>query len=217
MTIRPIYLISFTPPNDPDIIHLPMLATKWRHPKIDLTRYGGIILTSKNGVEALERIDPAWKSLPVLCVGKATQRRAEELGCNIMAVSNGYGNGFYDIIRTRYADKRWLYARPRIVASDFAQRLREDGVTVEEAVVYETVCRSEQLDTEIAKDAVLIFTSPSAVACFRSRFDYHPAQAIVVIGHTTGKSVTDRPVHVAQEPTVASCITLAKQLAKEPL
>jgi uroporphyrinogen-III synthase len=217
MTIRPIYLISITPPNDPDIIHLPMLATKWVHPTIDLTRYDGIILTSKNGVDALERIDPAWKSLPVLCVGKATQRRAEELGGDVLAVSDGYGNGFYDMIRTRYAHRRWLYARPRIVASDFAQRLRLDGVTVEEAVVYETVCQADNIVTAIDEEAVLIFTSPSAVACFRSRFDYRPAQAIVAIGHTTAKSVPDRPVYVAQEPTVASCIARAKRLAKEPL
>ncbi|MEJ2468288.1 MAG: uroporphyrinogen-III synthase [Campylobacterales bacterium] len=216
MTIRPIYLISFTPPNDPGIIHLPMLATNWRHPTIDLTRYDGIILTSKNGIEALERIDPAWKSVPVLCVGKATQRRAEELGCKVLAVSDGYGNGFYDIVRTRYADKRWLYARPKVVASDFAQRLRDDGIAVEEAVVYETRCEAKKVTEKIAENAVLIFTSPSAVACFQSWFDFHPAQGIVVIGHTTGKSVPDRPVHVAQEPTVASCISLAKQLAKEP-
>lgn len=215
MTIRPIYLISVTPPNDPGIIHLPILETKWLRPPIDLTRCDGIILTSKNGIEALERIDPAWKTLPVLCVGKATKRRAEELGSEVLALSDGYGDGLYDIIRTHYAQKRWLYARPKVIASDFAQRLRENGIEIEEAIVYETLCRAEKITENIADNAVLIFTSPSALECFIGRFDFSPAQEIVVIGRTTQKSLLGRHAHVAPEPTVASCIALAKQLAKE--
>ncbi|WP_345985786.1 uroporphyrinogen-III synthase [Sulfurimonas sp. HSL-1656] len=215
MTIRPIYLLSVTPSTDPDVIHLPILETEWLQPKVDLSRIDGIIFTSKNGVDALEKIAPEWKTLPVLCVGKGTQQRAVALGGTVAETVKGYGEMLYDLIRERFARSRWLYARPKTVASDFASRLRSEGIAVEEAVVYETVCRADKLDVSIPDDCVLIFTSPSALACFQSRFSLTPAQTLVAIGRTTQSSLPGRTVHIAPEPTVASCITLAKQLAKE--
>jgi uroporphyrinogen-III synthase len=216
MTSRPVYLISITPYRDPDIIHLPLLGTQWLKPSIDFLCTDGIIFTSKNGVDALQRIDPAWKHLPVLCVGKATEERAIALGADVLASADGYGDGLYDIIRRHYPEKRWLYARPKVIASDFAASLRHIGVTVNEAIVYETVCRAENIDVSLADDAVLIFTSPSALQCFHSRFDILPTHRIVVIGKTTAKSLSGYVVHIAPEPTVASCVAVAKQLAKEP-
>ena len=217
MKTRPIFLISITPPNDTDVIHLPLLKTVFAHPKIDLDRYEGIILTSKQGVEAMEAIDPQWKSLPVLCVGKATQKHAEALGANVLERSDGYGAGLYDIVMQRYTDKHWLYARPKVVASDFAERLRQKGVRIDEAVVYETVCDAANNDTAIPDDAILIFTSPSALHCFTSRYDIAPSHDLVVIGKTTAKAIDERQrVHLAAEPSVAACIALAKQLKGEP-
>jgi len=217
MKNRSVYLVSATPPQDDDVMHLPLLETRWLRPPVDLARYDGIILTSKNAIEALERIAPAWKALPVVCVGKATERRAAETGATVLAACGGYGDELYDLIRTGYKEKRWLYARPKAVASDFASRLRGEGIAVEETVVYETVCRADTLTENVDDDAVLIFTSPSAVHCFLSRFALTPAHTVVVIGRTTGKSLPRTPVHIAPEPTLASCISLAKQLRKESI
>ncbi len=213
MKAVPIFLVSITPPNDPDVVHLPLLETVFLKPEIGLERYDGIILTSKQGVEAIETIDPQWKQLPVLCVGKATQKRAESLGANVLERSDGYGAGLYDIVMRRYSDRRWLYARPKVVASDFAGRLRQKGVRIDDAVVYETVCGTANSDTAIPADAILIFTSPSALRCFTSRYDIVPTQELVVIGKTTAQALgKGRRVHLAAEPSVAACIALAKQL-----
>ena len=216
MTIRPIFLVSLTPSDDTGIIHLPLLGTAWLRPVLDLSQYDGIILTSKNGVDALERIDPAWKELPVLCVGKATRQRAAALGAVVLDTADGYGDGVGELLLTRYRTMRWLYARPKVVASDFAVKARANGVRLEEVVVYETVCRAEEIDTEAARDAVLIFTSPSAAKCYLTRFALRDTQTIVVIGHTTATALEGCPVHCASEPTVAACVALAKKLAKEP-
>ena len=216
MTNRPIFLVSATPPDDADVIHLPLLGTEWLRPRVDLSHVDGIIFTSKNGVDALERIDPSWKKLPVLCVGKATRQRAIALGGDVLDTADGYGDGVGELLRTRYRDKRWLYARPRVVASDFAQKARESGLTVEEAVVYETVCRAGEVQAEVAPNGVLIFTSPSAVQCFLSRFALCETQTIVAIGRTTANALKGYRVHLATEPTVAACVASAKQLAKEP-
>lgn len=217
MTSRPIFLVSATASTDTGVIHLPILGTAWLRPFLDLSRYDGIIFTSKIGVDALERIDPSWKKLPVLCVGKATRQRAAALGAVVLDTADGYGDGVGELLRTHYRDKRWLYARPKIVASDFAEKAREAGIAVEEAVVYETVCRAEKVQAEVARNAVLIFTSPSAVQCYLTRFALGDMQTIVVIGRTTAEALKSRDVHLAPEPTVAACIASAKQLAKEAL
>lgn len=211
----PIYLISNTPTNDEAVTHLPMLETSWLTPPIDFDKYDGIILTSKNGVEALERIDTVWKTLPVICVGSATKQTAAAYGAEVIDTGNGYGDAIHDLILERYADRRWLYARPKVVASDFAERLRKAGTDVDQAVVYETVCNAEAAPTELPKDAVLIFTSPSALRCFKRRYRLLPTHTLVVIGTTTQKAAEGHRVHVAPEPTVNACITLAKHLAKE--
>ncbi len=211
----PIYLISNTSPNDKAVIHLPMLGTSWLTPAIDFSRYDGIILTSKNGAEAMERIDAAWKTLPVICVGSATKKTAAAYGADVIETGNGYGDAIYDLIRERYAHLRWLYARPKVVASDFAERLRKAGTAIDEAVVYETVCNAEAPQPELPEEAVLIFTSPSALRCFEQRYRLLPTHTLVVIGTTTQKAADGHRVHVAPEPTVDACVTLAKQLAKD--
>ncbi|MHC3993494.1 uroporphyrinogen-III synthase [Thiomicrolovo sp. ZZH C-3] len=215
MTIRPIYLLSVTPSDDPDVTHLPILETAWLQPEVDLSRIDGIIFTSKNGVDALEQIAPEWKSVPVLCVGRGTQQRVEALGGTVAGTVKGYGEMLYALIRERFPRFRWLYARPRVVASDFASRLREEGIAVEEAVVYETLCRADSVEVTIPDDSVLIFTSPSALQCFQRRFTLTQTHTVVAIGRTTEKSLPGRKVHLASEPTVAACVALAKQLAKE--
>jgi uroporphyrinogen-III synthase len=210
---RPIYLTSITPANDPDIVELPLLRTTYFDTPLPLEAYDGLILTSKQAVEAVERIDPAWKKLPVLCVGKATQRRAEALGATVLERSDGYGAGLYDIVKARHADRRWLYARPKVVASDFAERLRADGIDIGEAIVYETGCAPETPEIVLPSDAILIFTSPSSLKCFQQHFRIEKTHDVVVIGRTTAAALERHPrIHLASEPGVAACVTLAKTL-----
>ncbi len=211
---RPIFLISITPYDDSAVTHLSLLKTRFLETDLPLDNHDGLILTSKQAVEAVERIDPAWKKLPVLCVGKATQKKAEALGAVVLERSDGYGAGLYDIVKKRYAARKWLYARPKVVASDFARRLRDDNISVDETVVYETVCDARNTAAEIPADAVLVFTSPSALKCFRSRFELKNSHSLVVIGKTTAAAIGEHPdVHLADEPGVAACIALAKKIA----
>lgn len=215
MTPRSIYLVSLTPTTEQNVIHLPLLRTHWLAPRLELTKHDGIVVTSKTGVDALERIDPAWKQLPTVCVGNATHRRALQLGAKVAATADGYGDTLFEMIRMQGHERRWLYARPTIAASNFAQRLRSEGIMIEEAVVYETKCTEETEPVVIANDAIVIFTSPSALHCFEKRFELHESHTIVAIGTTTRKAFGDRKVHVAAEPTVLACITLARALAKK--
>lgn len=213
MSKRPIFLVSITPAHDPEITHLPLLQTRWLTPLIDLQRYDGIIFTSKNGVEAMERIAPEWKTLSAVCVGKATAQAVSRHGGSVAATAGGYGDDIAAVIAQRFADRRWLYARPKKTASDFAAQLRSLGIALDEAVVYETVCADNAPLPSLPDSAVLIFTSPSALHCFEGRYALRASYALVVIGTTTKAALKHPHVHLASEPTVDACVTLAKTLA----
>lgn len=212
MSKRPLFLVSITPAHDSDVTHLPLLQTRWLAPPIDLHGYEGIIFTSKNGVEALERIAPEWKALDTVCVGKATALAVTRYGGNVIATAGGYGDDIAAIITQRFADRRWLYARPKKTASDFAAQLRGIGITLDETIVYETVCADETPLFTPPDNAVIIFTSPSALHCFKSYFTLKASHALVVIGRTTKAAAEGYRVHLAPEPTLDACVALARQL-----
>jgi uroporphyrinogen-III synthase len=178
----PIYLFSRTP--HPDAIHIPILRITYLKPKIDYRAYDAIIVTSKEAVDALESLGGEWKGLPLLCVGAKTAEHARRRGGRVLQNAQGYGDELEALGREEYPKLRWLYARPRQVASDFAERLRRAGVSVTDVVLYETSCNPEA-ELAIEAEAVLAFTSPSAVACFLQRSGFRPTHRVVVIGTTT--------------------------------
>ena len=107
-----------------------------------------------------------------------------------------------------------MYPRAEIIVSTFSKRLKEDGVDIDEAIVYNTTCNLDIELQNIEDDAVLAFTSPSAITCFLKKFTFKDTHKIVVIGSTTQKRL---PLHVKSElsekTTVKSVIDLAKKIA----
>lgn len=213
MLHRPVYLVSVTPADDPDVIHLPLQKIRLLHPDIHLEKYDAVFFTSKQSIAAMQSIAPEWKRLPVLCVGEATAAKAVAAGAEVLAVADGYGRELYDLVRQRYASLRWLYPRPERVASDFASRLADEGIAIDEAVVYRTECDPDAQTPVVAENAVLIFTSPSAYACFMAHYALQPTHAVVAIGKTTRKAIERASgVCIAETPSVTACIKLAKTL-----
>ena len=154
----PIYLFSKT--SHPDVNYIPILSTEFFQPDIDFSNYDAIVLTSKQAVTALEKISKQWTDIPVLTIADLTAAMAEKAGASVMSKGNGYGDSLADIIINGYAQKRWLYPRPEVVASDFSQKVRNAGVNLEDAIVYKTSCNAEAGRENIEDDAILIFTSP---------------------------------------------------------
>jgi uroporphyrinogen-III synthase len=207
----PLYLFSKTP--HPDAIHIPILQITYLKPAIDFSRYDGLIVTSKEGVEALDALNGAWKELPLLCVGAKTADHARRHGAAVLEYADGYGDTLESIILERYAGKRWLYARPRKVASDFAERLRGSGVLIEEVVLYETSCNA-MAASDVPDEAVLAFTSPSAISCFLQRHAFHPSHRIVVIGTTTAAALPEGiEAVVAPTTSVEALVKTGKEIA----
>jgi len=212
--IPPVYLFSKTPCEG--VIHVPLLQTRFLSPKIDFTRYDLLVATSKSVFDALGCMDSAWKKLPLLAVSEATAEAARAAGVEHVEIAGGNGSDVAQRIKALHAHQRILYPCAREVATDFADRLRDEGIAIEKAVVYETVCDASVLPDIIEADAVLVFTSPSAVTCFLSKMDFAAGQRLVAIGETTRKAFpAGAQVLLSERPSVREAVELAKRVAAQ--
>lgn len=208
----PIYLFSKTP--HPDVTFVPVLLTEFIQPEIDFGRYDAIVLTSKQAVVALDKIGPEWTKVPVLTIADITGEMAKASGATVMSRGGGYGDTLAEIIINGHSEKRWLYPRPEKVASDFGEKVKKAGVSMEDAIVYKTSCNPETASQVIEDDAVLIFTSPLAIECFTAFHAFKPTHKVVAIGKTTGAALPEGlDVHMPQTPSVDNCVVLAQKLA----
>lgn len=211
--MRPIYLISKTSyDNALGVIHIPILSIKFLHPPIDFSLYDGIIVTSKEGARALQSYEVEWEKLDILCVGESTASEMGAIGgCNI-TVASGYGDSILDILENQY--NRWLYIRPRAIASSWPQKARVMGKKIDEVVIYETTCNDDLEEIKIAHNGVLIFTSPSGIECFCKRTNILPTHDVIVIGKTTQKALPSGiKSMMSAETSIISCVEMARQIA----
>ena len=211
--LRPIYLISKTSHSDTSgVIHIPILSIKFLQPLIDFSLYNGLIITSKEAAKALSDYSIAWKALDIVCVGEATAHEIRLLGGVNVTVAAGYGNSIIDVLDK--SKRKWLYLRPRSIASSWPQHARDMGNKIDEVVIYETTCNESRQTVEIATDGILIFTSPSSIECFLKKYDFLPTNDVVCIGTTTQKALPQGVSYIlSDETSVASCIEKAKSLS----
>lgn len=212
--MRPVYLISKTP--YPDVIHIPILTISFLTPDIDFTDFEGIIVTSKQAVAALQNYPLDWSSIKCIAVSEATAQCAREAGGKQIETADGYGDSIPDLLNTKVRNGKWLYLRPKTVASDWVDTARKYGFKIEEAVVYETRCNENAAHVAVADNGVLIFTSPSAIKCFLHNYPILPTHTIVAIGETTQKALPSGiSSFVSKSSSVASAVALARQIAAE--
>jgi len=211
--LRPIYLISKTPSDElMDVIHIPILSIHFLTPDIDFSLYDGIIVTSKEAAVALKFYTPDWNTLKVICVGESTAKVMKELGAHNIKLADGYGMGILDVLSSH--EGKWLYLRPKMIASSWPAHARESGIELDEVTVYETTCNKEIKEIKIAQNGVLIFTSPSSVECFSKKADILPTYDVIVIGKTTQKALPlGVKSHLSAQTSILSCIRMARQIA----
>ncbi len=208
---RPLYLLSKTPFEG--VEHIPVITIEFLHVSLNIKQYDALIITSKQALEALEKYNPEYKDIPIIAISKPSADKARSMGAKLLHVGEGYGKDLYKIIQKEYADLKLCYARAEIIVTDFASTLRDEGVSIDDPIVYKTTCNENLGLLNLEKNAVLVFTSPSSVVCYMKNNDFYKDQKIVVIGTTTQKAL---PLHVksyiSQIPTVEACIKLAKSL-----
>lgn len=206
-----VFLFSKT--SHPDVTHVPVLNTLFLQPAINFDDYDAIVLTSKQAVTALAKISPKWKSVPALSIASKTEEMVRNAGGTLLDRGDGYGDSLDDIIVKKYADLRWLYPRPKVVASNFKERVKERGIVMDDVIVYETSCNQSCKDIELPEDAILIFTSPFTIECFLELYEFRTSYQVIAIGTTTAKALPEDVTYVMPDtPNVDACVALAKQL-----
>jgi len=199
--------------------NLPCIMIEYREKKIDLEGYEALIFSSKNGVKAINRLNPVWKDMPSYSIGGGTSAEIKSLGGNVVySASSSYGDDFAKEIRERLSGKKALFLRAKVVTSSLNTLLEEAGVLLSESVVYETKCAACENLKKPGKGAVMIFSSPSTIACFFNCFAWDESYQAVVIGDKTASYMPKNvPFVKALKQTIPSCISLANLLSKKGL
>lgn len=210
--MRPIYLISKTPYEG--VIHIPILTIRFLSPTIDFTDYEGVIFTSKQGIVSLQSYSLDWNRLKCICVSESTAKSACDAGAIDVEVADGYGDSIPDVLGEKKRNGKWLYLRPKAVASDWVERARNKGFEIDEAIVYESVCNEEVSNFPVSQEGVLIFTSPSTIRCFLQNHKILSTHDVIVIGKTTQNSLpSDVPSYLSDTTSIGATVDLARQIA----
>ena len=210
--MRPIYLTS--PKKAEGTRPLPMIRFRIVAEQIDYQGCDTLVFTSKQAVRSAEAIDPAWKRLPCIAIGPATEREILALGGEVLhRPENYYGESLANDLVERFRNRRLLYLRPRKVSFDSKAFLAAAGIELTEQVIYETACRSYSPQEAPEKGAIIVFTSPSTIHCFLDNFAWDPSYGAVVIGRATLEHLpAGCDVTVAAEPTIDACLEAARSL-----
>ncbi len=192
-------------------INIKSLDVRFLKPDINFSRYDYLIITSKQTVKALEQYNKEdFIDIPALCVSLKTADAYKGFGGKILAIGDGYGDNLAKNIKEFSKETKWIYLRAELVASDFVQRSRDEGYSIEEEILYVSECSQEILDVRVDDDSTLIFTSPSSIECFLKNNTIHPNAKVIVIGTTTANCLPDGIEYiVSQNTSIESCIELA--------
>ncbi|MFT5836321.1 MAG: uroporphyrinogen-III synthase [Sulfurimonas sp.] len=206
---RQIYL--FATSKHPDAISAKSLKVKFLKPQIDFSKYDYLIITSKQTVKALEQYKKEeFIHIPALCVSVKTAASYENFGGKILDIGDGYGDNLVKNIKEKSKDKKWLYIRAKVIASDFVQRCQNDGYSIDEEILYVSDCCNEGLEVEVKKNPILIFTSPSSIECFLKTHIIGVNAKVVVIGKTTAKALPDGIEYkISEKTSIDSCMEMA--------
>ena len=188
--------------------NLPCIMIVYHDRKIELSNYDALVFTSKNGVEAIDRINKDWKKLPSYSIGSGTSKAIKELGGNLVfEAKNSYGDKFADEIKQKLFGKNVLFLRAKEVTSKLNTILKENGVQLFEEIVYETVCNECKNLQKPPKNSCIIFSSPSTIKCFFNCFSWDESYKAVVIGKVTAKAMPDGVEFVLSDKTnLESCV-----------
>jgi len=206
----PAYLFSLS--THSDVTSIKSLDVTFLQADINFSQYDYLIITSKQAVEALSQYKmQLYISKKALAISKKSAQAYKDIGGEILQVGEGYGSDLYEKISTYPKKTKWLYLRAKVVASDFVEKSKLEGYSIDEAVVYETFCSQDITCVEIEKNATLIFTSPSSVECYLQNHTITEEQKVIVIGKTTAKSLPKNIRYTISKKTdIESCIDLLK-------
>ena len=210
----------------------------------NISKYEWLILTSVNGVEALEarlkrlKMSPqALAKLKIAAIGPSTRAAVEKLGLKVHIVPKQYvAESVVESLRGSVEGNRVLLARAKVARDVIPSELRKMGARVDVVEAYETVVpkssqkeiRALMSDPKLRPD-VITFTSSSTVRNFvqllgdKTRGQECPRHTdlngiqFASIGPITSATLRELglPVHIeAREYTVPGLVRAIQELRK---
>lgn len=213
MGIREIYILSDTKVEG--AITLPLIQQKFFPCDKDFRNYNFLIFTSKNGVKAADKIDPSWRTIPAISIGKATSKTIKKMGGKVALESDiGYGEALAQkIVEQIQTDAKLLHIRPKKIVTSMKALLELHGYNIDECIAYETLCSDCHKLKKPPKNSVIIFTSPSTVHCFFRCFGWDESYRAIAIGKKTANALPPYiEVQFPKEQTIKACVQLAQTL-----
>jgi uroporphyrinogen-III synthase len=166
------------------------------HDLPELVDFSGIILTSRNAVEAITKLDKvnadrsSWAKLPVFAVGSATAAAARDAGLSNIIRGTGGGAGLLAPISRYFTENMGkqkngkpsnknlplLWPSAVEISFDMVAALAAHGVPVKRLPVYQMIA-NDALDLTITDKitqgsiAAVVATSPRSVQIFRRNLD----------------------------------------------
>jgi uroporphyrinogen-III synthase len=191
---------------------LNLIEFEYKKVDIDYTNYDTIIFTSKNGVKAVDNMSQEWKTKEILSIGSGTTKYINSLGKSISyEAKKFYGDTFGYEILDIVKNKRVLYPRAKKVVSNLVDTLKENSIDIDDIVVYETKCSTNNLKLE--KESIFIFSSPSTIECFFKNYTWDSSYTAVAIGAKTAKYFPkDIHIYISNIQTIEGSVEFAKNL-----
>lgn len=167
------------------------------------------VFTSMNAVDSVKKyipVKPHWK---VFCIGNTTKKLVQKIFGeeNISGTADSAIHLAEKIIENSSIKKIVFFCGDQR-RDELPDKLKENGIEVEELVVYKTVETPKILTKQY--DGILFF-SPSAVKSFFSKNFVTQNMQIFAIGSTTANAIklfTHQPVIVAEIPGKENLINL---------
>lgn len=208
-----IYLLSNQ--NHKDVINLSVIETFPLEYKVDFSQFQALVFTSKNSIKAILKDIQIWRKIPCFCIGKQTAKELRNTGISPFFIGDDLvGDEFARLILPNLQHKKVLYLKAKKVHSNLTEILRNNGILLDELVVYETKCKAQNQQV-LCENAILIFTSPSCVDCFLEQYDWKDSFKAVCIGKVTrdyllAKNIQKEQIYISKEHSIQACISLAK-------
>lgn len=195
----------------PDIENLEVFGIEYILSNIDLSKYDSLVFTSKNAVYSLDSFNKDWRKLDSYAIAQKTADIIKELEGKVVFTGNsGHGNEFANELIEVLKDKKVLYVKALKTVSDLPNILRKNGIFLDELIAYKTSCKKTY--TNLEKNSIFIFTSPSSVECFFKQYNWDNSYEAIVIGQTTAKFLPKEIKYkVSSLTSIEECIKLAKQ------
>ena len=194
-------------------LNIPVISIQFFNFRIDMSQFDALIFTSKNGVEAIDRVDKRWRNKEIYSIGSGTTKAIKDKGVKATyTAKSSYGDNFAKEIKEKLYGKRVLFPRAKVVTSHLNIVLKNAGIDLSEVIAYETVCSSKDL-SKPQQGSVIIFSSPSTIKCFFKRFAWDESYKAVVIGEKTASFMPKEIKYtISDKQTIPDCIELGKYL-----